>query len=271
MGNEQVICNLLHLAVQLAIFGGPKCTTEQSTEPPSEAEQRRLGWKADATCQETPAAAEVSTQTVPAREARARSMERPEKTIGVRIGGGYHVVQHVKESSGKQNAKRVQSASRERFAQYRNDETIHSSYEGHPFAHGAAPEGMPASRFHVASLSAANPDHPLPEQLYRVLQPVGHQDAAQGSAPPATPTAPEHGEAAVYEGALAGAVKATAPTLLEMRQRWSQLCDTTAIKLVPPGRLRPSSAGQIRAQPTGQARPRSATCLRNREAAEGIF
>lgn len=184
--NEHVIKGLLYLVAQLALFGRPPPTTSRGTEPPSEAEQRLLGWKADSAEQATVGGVEIATQTGVGicnntedrqdRQARGTSAERK---VGVRIGGGYHVIAHQQaadtavQHAGKA-AHQVHSHHSGRCCdgvtatQYCREELLHSSYDEHPFAHGAAPDAMKAKRFSVGTYT----DTGNRGQLYRVLRPT---------------------------------------------------------------------------------------------------
>lgn len=184
--NEQVICNLLHMAVQLSLFRPP--TQSQHTEPPSDEEQRLLGWKTDAAQQQGEPVSEASCQTEPPARSKPEVFES--KCVGVRIGGGYHLaMQEGPFRKRNQTGSRARSSSagpavaRQEVA---FETAVHTGFGDHPFAHGAAPEAMPASRYSVGSYDPSEgwhtPKAPESNQsacqaghLYRVLKPVQHR------------------------------------------------------------------------------------------------
>lgn len=196
--NEQVICNLLHMAVQLALFRRPACT--QHTEPPTEEEQRFLGWKADAEEQQGGAVSEACCQT----ESQVRP-PKPEvlesKCVGVRIGGGYHLTRQegpletLRRERRQQDRMKVRSSSVGPAATDQNgtlEAAVHAGFGDHPYAHGAAPEDMPASRYRVGTYDPNEnwqaPKAPQSKQclsqsahLYRVLKPVKHEVESGGT------------------------------------------------------------------------------------------
>eukprot|EP00929_Paragymnodinium_shiwhaense_P106618 TRINITY_DN72147_c0_g1_i3.p1 TRINITY_DN72147_c0_g1~~TRINITY_DN72147_c0_g1_i3.p1 ORF type:complete len:399 (-),score=81.22 TRINITY_DN72147_c0_g1_i3:145-1341(-) len=185
--NAQVIGNLLHLVVQMALFRQPSASV--GVDPPSEAEQRSLGWKHDADVSAQPAVSECGSQAGPSclrgsmndpfsrrgQSARPQSAQRSRSRDtpgGVRIGGGYHVI-------GKTAVRSNSSGAVSRVNDYRkDDEALHGHHQPHAFAHGAVPEGMPGSRYHVGMYSLMHSYAVEPAraggltQLYRVLSPA---------------------------------------------------------------------------------------------------
>mmetsp|Transcript_34316 Transcript_34316/g.94597 ORF Transcript_34316/g.94597 Transcript_34316/m.94597 type:complete len:399 (+) Transcript_34316:55-1251(+) len=294
--NEQVICNLLHLVVQLALFSRSPPVTDGHTEPPSEEEQRQIGWKADASATAFPAAVEIEVQTE--RPARSQSAERGDRILGVRIGGGYHVVaQHRNAAGNARGGSRAQSCTlAERVSEYRTDPVIHSSYESHPFAHGAASDCMSATRFRVGTYSMIESDRPGPEQLYRVLKPAAHDvpAAAVGAEPPPGEAQSSDSRDMPWWTPSASSLQATRePTLctpsasssqanlslstvqssgadapaMPLSDTWPQrptllesrqsACETEPIKALLQGRLRPQSASRMRAKSASIPRGRA--------------
>lgn len=190
--NEQVICNMLHMAVQLALYRRPTCT--QVTEPPSEEEQRLLGWKADASEQQGGVVTEACCQTEPPVRQKPEVFES--KCVGVRIGGGYHITKQEGPLENLKRERRQRTGSHCRSSSvgvvtdtYQSNEAleaaVHIGFPDHPFAHGAVPEDMPASRYRVGKYDPSEGWHgPSTSQskqslsqsahLYRVLRPVQH-------------------------------------------------------------------------------------------------
>eukprot|EP00927_Polykrikos_kofoidii_P038790 TRINITY_DN33214_c0_g1_i1.p1 TRINITY_DN33214_c0_g1~~TRINITY_DN33214_c0_g1_i1.p1 ORF type:complete len:474 (-),score=59.74 TRINITY_DN33214_c0_g1_i1:314-1690(-) len=213
--HERVICSLLQLAIQLALFRSP--TESQHTEPPTEAEQRLLGWKADAEEQAVAEVAEASVQmTEQANQAHNNQSQTNQLRAhqahglatgrsaemshgGVRIGGGYHVVAHSQAAAHAPGVCERSKSATDRLHEYRRDEVIHSSLDENGFAHGAASDTLPADRFRVGVYCMTDgqthddPPRHGPTQLFRVLQPATHsacadirEDAAIGTRATAT-------------------------------------------------------------------------------------
>eukprot|EP00746_Dinoflagellata_sp_MGD_P054773 gnl/MRDRNA2_/MRDRNA2_23936_c0_seq1.p1 gnl/MRDRNA2_/MRDRNA2_23936_c0~~gnl/MRDRNA2_/MRDRNA2_23936_c0_seq1.p1 ORF type:complete len:473 (-),score=73.58 gnl/MRDRNA2_/MRDRNA2_23936_c0_seq1:51-1469(-) len=213
--NEQTICNLLHLIVQLALFNEANTAKNHAgTEPPSEEEQRALGWKADAAeGPEPPTVVEAETQadvfTAPKKKKRPADPSPTAGRYGVRIGGGFHIVapSNVEEHEVEDTCDRARSESpiaEERLKEYSQDYNMHqATAKGHLYAQGAPSDATPASRFVIgaytnvemskyhdrSSLRSGSPGrtsgggHPI--QLYRVLRPAqGHEYVHSQEVPP---------------------------------------------------------------------------------------
>lgn len=217
--NEQVIANLLHIIVNLALFNTSSSTptTSKTTDPPSEEEQRELGWKADAAeGPEAPTMVDADSQANVCNpnkkmKQRERSIDKgPGSRYGVRIGGGYHLVKPEKEEIEIEETwerARSDSPAEERLREYSANQKMHreANASHHPYAHGAPSEATPASRFIVGAYSSlemskyyerpslrASEESPspgprrgsgagCPVNLYRVLRPAHgpHAEVAQ--------------------------------------------------------------------------------------------
>lgn len=219
--NEQTIGNLLHLIVQLALFSSTNTAKNHAaTNPPSYDEKQELGWIAEARegpeaatapCYRPLGFAEVADAEAQASVPKHPPKKKPDRPnadhspgrYGVRIGGGYHIVQTQNtDEDDEETYERARSESPvadERLKEYSQDYNMHRAtprtvHREHPYAHGAPSDATPASRFVIGAYSnvmemahhdrgpkrSGSPGRISgggnPVNLYRVLRPAqGHE------------------------------------------------------------------------------------------------